>query len=62
MPSYQVGILITLFRQNDGHFSAAKVVKAKDIAKKMMKFFIFTVSGAHYIRPTTANWAVMWYH
>ena len=62
MPSYQVGILVTLFRQNDGRFAAAKVVKAKDIAKQMMKFFVFTVLGAYFIRPTTVNWAIICYH
>ena len=62
MPFYQVAIPVTLCRQIDGYFSAAKVVKVKDNAKQMMKFFVFTVSGAHYIRPTTANWAVVWYH
>ena len=62
MPFYQVSIPVALFRQIDGHFSAAKVVKVKDNAKQIWKFFVFKVLGACHIRPTMAKWSIIRHH
>ena len=62
MPFYQVAIPVTLCRQIDGYFSAAKVVKVKDNAKQIRKFFVFKVLGACHIRPTMAKWSIIRHH
>ena len=62
MPFYQVSTPVTLCLQIDGYFSAAKVVKVKDNAKQIRKFFVFKVLGAYYIRPTMAKWSIIRHH